>query len=98
MLPVLWGFWSPPRSFPQPSIKQEDSLDGRSILESPTSIPLSPRPRTKLHATISTQGQSHELLALVDSGADESFLDLEVVKQLSIPTVELPKPIVANAD
>lgn len=43
------------------------------------------------------KGQSHLFLALIDSGADESFLDCEVVEQLGIPTVDLKEPLEANA-
>ena len=37
-----------------------------------------------------------ELLALINSGADESFLDTTLVKQLGLPTELLDEPLEAN--
>ena len=67
------------------------------ILASHTVCPLTPRPRTQLHATLTFKGQSTELLALIDSGADESFLDSHVVRQLGLATETLDQPLEANA-
>lgn len=55
------------------------------------------RSRMQLHATLSLHTQSLSLLALVDSGADESFLDTSVVSQLGISLEPLDFPIQANA-
>ena len=68
------------------------SLARGSILASRAGIPLSSRPRAQLHATLSWKDQTLEVLALIDSGADESFLDTRLVKQLGLPTEPLEEP------
>ena len=52
--------------------------------------------RSRLDASLLWQNQTLPLLALIDSGADESFLDSNVVAQLAINTVPLDLPIMAN--
>lgn len=74
----------------------EGSLARGSILASRATVPLSSRPRTQLHATICWRDQTLELLALIDSGADKSFLDTTLVKQLGLPTELLEEPLEAS--
>lgn len=47
--------------------------------------------------TLTWKGQSTELLALIGSGADESFLNAVVVGQLDLAMENLNQPIEANA-
>ena len=47
--------------------------------------------------TLRWQSQSRSLLALVDSGADENFLDAGVASQMGINIEPLPSPLQANA-
>jgi len=66
------------------------------ILASPSSS-LNPRPRTQLEAVLCCNQQSLPLLALVDSGADENFLDIDIAAQAGIPCEVLDSPLNANA-
>ncbi|KAI9517191.1 hypothetical protein NQZ68_008448 [Dissostichus eleginoides] len=66
------------------------------ILASPSSS-LNPRPRTQLEAVLCCNQQSLPLLALVDSGADENFLDINIAAQAGIPSEVLDSPLNANA-
>ena len=52
--------------------------------------------RTLLKATLSWQNRSLHLSALVDSGADESFLDREVARQLGIDFIPLDLSMEVN--
>ncbi|KAJ8004088.1 hypothetical protein DPEC_G00155150 [Dallia pectoralis] len=51
----------------------------------------------QLDATLSWEQQSLQLSALVDSGADENFLDSNLVSQAGIPVEVLPAPLNAHA-
>ncbi|KAI9536829.1 hypothetical protein NQZ68_031138 [Dissostichus eleginoides] len=62
------------------------------ILASPSSS-LNPRPRTQLEAVLCCNQQSLPLLALVDSGADENFLDIDIAAQAGIPSEVLDSPL-----
>ncbi len=73
------------------------SSGGGKILTSQAICPLFPRPRTQLNITLTWKGQSTELLALIDSGADESLLDSTVVVQLGLTTMCLDQLLGANA-
>ena len=53
--------------------------------------------RPLLCATLLWQDQTFPLTILLDSGADESFIDREVVHQLGIDTVPLDSPIETQA-
>ena len=53
--------------------------------------------RPLLCATLLWQDQTSPLTILLDSGADESFIDREVVHQLGIDTVPLNSPIETQA-
>lgn len=59
------------------------------ILASQVPISPNPRPRAPLHATLSTKGQSFRFQVLIDSGADDSFIDADVVRQLGLNTTPL---------
>ena len=50
-----------------------------------------------MKATLTWKGQSTDISALIDSGADESFLDTNVAKQLGLPVLSLDEPLVAYA-
>lgn len=50
--------------------------------------------RSQLNASLLWQNQSLPLTALIDSVADESFLDGNVVDQLALNTVQLDLPLV----
>eukprot|EP00063_Salmo_salar_P086459 XP_014061294.1 PREDICTED: uncharacterized protein LOC106608106 [Salmo salar] len=65
------------------------------ILLSQSAGPSSPRPL--LDGTLVWQSQAFSLPALMDSGADESFLARGVVTQLGLDTVPLDSPLDANA-
>lgn len=56
-------------------------------------------PQTKmlLPATICVRDVDLPLTALVDSGAEENFMDFEVARQICLETVPLDTPLVANA-
>ena len=54
-------------------------------------------PQKDVPATLRWSNRSHSLLALIDSGADESCLDARLVQELGIETVVLPNAIVAWA-
>lgn len=43
------------------------------------------------------KGQSIQISALIDSGADESFIDTALASQLDLPTVGLDQPLRASA-
>lgn len=49
--------------------------------------------RHESHATLTYHDQSSRLLALIDSGAEESFLDEVLAEQLRIPTELLDTPL-----
>ena len=50
-----------------------------------------------MQATLSWKGQSFDCSALLDSGADENFLDDTIAKQLDLPSISLDKPLEASA-
>ena len=51
----------------------------------------------QIKATLCVNQASLPLLALVDSGADDSFLDIDFARQAKIPLILLEKPLTANA-
>lgn len=61
----------------------------------PSRFSSSSRPLT--HAKLLVVSGSHTLATLIDSGADDSFIDEELVTQLGIDRVLLPQPVPANA-
>ncbi|KAF7641247.1 hypothetical protein LDENG_00287690, partial [Lucifuga dentata] len=56
-----------------------------------------PRPRLQLQATICLSNLHLPLSALIDSGADDNFLDEELARQAGIPCEALDSPLRANA-
>ncbi len=92
----MWTTRSLHRPLSKPTVKPEGSLAGGSILASRATLPLSSRPRTQLHAIICWRNQTLELQALIDSGADESFLDTTLVRQLGLTTEQLKEPLEAS--
>lgn len=91
----MWPAWSFPPHLPTTSGKRGGSAVVGEILLSQT-VCDSPS-RSRLDASLLWQNQTLPLLALIDSGADESFLDSSVVAQLAIDTVPLDLPIDASA-
>ena len=57
----------------------------------------STRSRTCLPVTLEWPGGSQETSALLDSGAEERFLDAETATRWGIPLVEVSSPLVANS-
>ena len=55
------------------------------------------RRRTCLPVTLEWAGRAKKTSALLDSGAEESFLDATVAAQWGVPLVEVSKPIVASS-
>ena len=55
-----------------------------------------PRARTLFPATLIRDDQSVEVNALVDSGADDSFMDAGLVEQLGLSKEQLPEAIEAT--
>ena len=62
-----------------------------------TSVPSSPPQRLQLRGTVIWAHVSFPLEVLVDSGADDNFIDSCLVSQLSLPSEPLPtaKDVVA---
>lgn len=52
--------------------------------------------RPQFNTSLLWQNQSLPLTALIDSGADESFVDRNIIAQLALDTVPLDSPINAN--
>lgn len=53
--------------------------------------------RTQLNATLVWQSQSNSLTALIDFGAGESLLDIELANRLGITSEPLQDPLEVNA-
>ena len=88
------------RPFPcllSPATKRAGSPVTVGVLVSRTPSSQSPRPRVQLEATLCWEQQSLPLLALIDSGADENFLDITLATQAGITSEQLDVPINANA-
>lgn len=69
----------------------------RGVLVSVTPTHPSSAQRTLLSAVLWWGDQQLEVGALVDSGAEENFIDASLVKQWNLPTESMEKPLVANA-
>ena len=63
------------------------------ILVSKTEAPTNTRPRTQIPAKLCMSKISLPLLALIDSGAEQSFLDAELVSQAGIGIEPLDSPV-----
>lgn len=68
---------------------------GEVLVSRATSSPSSSR--IQLQASLQWQSQSFPVGALIDSGADESFLDCELAQQMDIETVPLDYSLQAKA-
>ena len=75
---------------PRPLVEQE-ALVGVSHLDS------SNRHCTCLPVTLQWPGGSRKASALLDSGAEESFLDTATAARWGVPLVEVSRPLVANS-
>lgn len=76
------------------SSKRRGSPVGRGVLVSATSTRSS---SVLIPTVLELDGKQHPLLALIDSGADENFLDYSLAAQLNLPVLSLDSPLVANA-
>lgn len=68
---------------------------GSLVSEKPSTPPeltLVP-PRLQVPATLQVNQFSNSLLALIDSGAEQNFLDADLVKQAGIAIEPLPTPV-----
>lgn len=92
---ILWPGWPLHLHLSLAVIKRGGSAVVGDILLSRVTCP--PVPRPQLDSTLVWQGQSFPLSTLIDSAADESFLDRGVVPQLGLDTVPLDSPLEANA-
>ena len=93
-LPLLWPGWSLPSRVSHSSGKCS-GLSVREIWMSQLSCPSRSHPQ--LSATLCWNTQSLPITALVDSGADESFLDREVARQLGLELLLLDTPLLVRA-
>ena len=94
-LPLLWSDGPLPIWMSLSPGKRAGSPVTRGILASHALDPSVSRPL--LRATLLRQHQAFPITILLDSGADESFIDREVVHQLGIDTVPLDSPIETQA-
>lgn len=67
------------------------------MLVGQTETPWTHTTRAPLHAILLWGAQSNTIRVLIDSGADESFIDSALVQQLGISTQRLSTPIEARA-
>ena len=73
--------------------KRPDSLKG-GVLVSQTRLPQTPvLSENRFPISVSFSDHSFPVGALIDSGADDCFIDFEFAKQASIPVVRLPNPL-----
>ena len=94
-LPLLWSDGPLPVWMSLSTGKRAGSPVTRGILVSRALDPSVSRPL--LCATLLWQDQTAPLTILLDSSADESFIDRELVHQLGIDTVPLDSPIETQA-
>ena len=62
-----------------------------------SSVAASPHSRLQLTASLSCDSGSFSVNALVDSGADDNFMDLGFARKVGIPLEALPDPITVKA-
>ena len=62
-----------------------------------TPVQPSSQQRTLLPTILKWRDQQQEVVALIDSGAEENFMDSCFVAQWGLPTIELRTPMMANA-
>ena len=79
------------------SVKRRRPLVKRGSLVGVFQLDSSNRRRTCLPVTLEWPGQTRKTSALLNSGAEESFLDATVAAQWGVPLVEVSKPLVASS-
>ena len=68
------------------------SVDGEVRVSQTSSLPTSIPLRLQLHSTLYWSRESLPLMTLVDSGADDNFIDANIVSQANIPLENLDPP------
>lgn len=76
---------------PGPTKRTGSSCD-RGALMSRTTTSITSPTRIQLQGVLSWRLQTLPLQVLVDSGSDDSFIDISIVNQTHIPTLPLPAP------
>ncbi|XP_037626231.1 uncharacterized protein LOC119488550 [Sebastes umbrosus] len=94
---LLWQGWPLPRFLSSPAKRLGSSGTGEALMSHTSTSPSAPHPRMQFNASLVCQGDSIPLLALVDSGADDNFIDSTLVTQAGIPVEALPAPKDVNA-
>ena len=79
------------------SVKRRRPLVKRGSLVGAFQLDSSNRRRTCLSVTLEWAGRAQKTSALLDSGAEESFLDATVAAQWGVPLVEVSKLLVASS-
>ena len=77
--------------------KRARPLVKRGSLVGAYQLDSSNRRRTYLPVTLECAGRSRKTSALLDSGAEESFMDATVAAKWGVPLVEVSKPLVASS-
>lgn len=94
---LLWRGWSLPGLLSE-TAKSPGSSINEGVLVSHTSFTASPpNSRLRLSATLFSGWGSFSLQALVDSGADDNFVDFSFFAKAGIPLERLPEPLTVNA-
>ena len=78
-------------------VKRACPLVERGAIVGAYPIESSTRSRTCLPVTLNWTEVTKRTLALLDSGAEESFLDAKAAVHWGIPVVEVSRPLVANS-
>ena len=79
------------------SVKRQRPLVKRGSLVGAFHLDSSNRRHTCLPVTLEWAGRAKKTSALLDSGAEERFLDATVAAQWGVPLVEVSKPLVASS-
>ena len=77
--------------------KRARPLVKRGSLVGAYQLDSSNRRQTCLPVTLAWAGRSRKTSALLDSGAEESFMDATVATKWGVPLVEVSKPLVASS-
>lgn len=91
----MWPDWLFPHHLSHAAGKRGSSTVVGEIRLSQTNCP--PPSKSQFNTSLLWQNQSLSLPALIDSGADESFLDRNVVTPLALDTEQLDLPLEANS-
>lgn len=93
---ILWKARPSPCFLPRAAKRRSSSIEvGVFVSETSSSTPS--HSRMQLQATLCVNKVELPLLALVDSGADDCFLDKELAMRSGIPVETLEAPLTANA-